>query len=235
MNGRPVRQRGVALFFVLVMVLLGTLLAAWTARTVRFNELVTGNDADYQRALQAAQAMVRDAELDIRGQRPDGSPCRTAPGYEGSCRLTRLDAEAGQVFFPRDTGDFQDLSIALAGRTPSCIKGICLGAKLAPEFWRGQTAANGFEAMKKVAARYGEFTGATVADKGGDPLLMAGQDQAWYWVEVLPYDMGAAAADPFRPDAQRPFAYRITAVAQGRKQASLAVVQTVFIWRRVDS
>ena len=51
MNRQPAHERGVALFIVLVMVLLGTLLSAWASRTVRFNELITGNDADYQREI----------------------------------------------------------------------------------------------------------------------------------------------------------------------------------------
>ena len=41
------RQRGVALFVVLVFVLLSMLLALWATRTSLFNEMVVGNDADY--------------------------------------------------------------------------------------------------------------------------------------------------------------------------------------------
>ena len=41
-------QRGVALFIVIVFVLLSMLLALWASRTSMFNELVVGNDADYQ-------------------------------------------------------------------------------------------------------------------------------------------------------------------------------------------
>ncbi|MEO8248504.1 MAG: PilX N-terminal domain-containing pilus assembly protein, partial [Burkholderiales bacterium] len=48
------RQRGVSIFVVLVMVLLTTLMMLWAGRTALFNELVTGNDSDYQRALEAA-------------------------------------------------------------------------------------------------------------------------------------------------------------------------------------
>ena len=62
-----VRQRGISLFVVIVIVLLSTLLSLWAARTSLFNELIVGNDADYQRAFEAAQALMQDAELDIRG------------------------------------------------------------------------------------------------------------------------------------------------------------------------
>lgn len=64
----PNRQHGVALFVVLVAVMLSTLLALWASRTSLFNEMVVSNDADYQRAFEAAQALMQDAELDIRGE-----------------------------------------------------------------------------------------------------------------------------------------------------------------------
>ena len=64
-------QHGVALFVVIVVVLLSSLLVMWGARTSLFNELVVGNDADYQRAFAAAQSLIQDAELDIRSAEPD--------------------------------------------------------------------------------------------------------------------------------------------------------------------
>ena len=70
------RQSGVALFVVIVFVMLSMLLALWASRTSMFNEMVVGNDADYQRAFEAAQALIQDAELDIRGEKADGSDCR---------------------------------------------------------------------------------------------------------------------------------------------------------------
>ena len=69
------RQRGVALFVVLVFVMLSMLLALWATRTSLFNEMVVGNDADYQRAYEAAQALLQDAELDIRGEQSNGAEC----------------------------------------------------------------------------------------------------------------------------------------------------------------
>jgi len=225
----------VALLLVLIMALLGTLLAAWSSRTALFSERITGNDADYQRALQAAQAMVRDAELDIRGQQVDGTPCRSGPDYDGSCRLTRLDVDAGQVFFPQDAADFAALEASLGSRAPPCVKGICVGSKVASEFWLKRDGADGFGKMKAAAAHYGEFTGAVNTGKTGDPLLVSALDKAWYWVEVLPYDMGPGLPAKFRPDSERPFIYRITGIAEGLKANSLAVVQTLFIWRRDDA
>lgn len=236
------RQRGISLFIVMVMVLLTTLFVMWSARTALFNELVTGNDSDYQRALEAAQAMVRDAEFDIKGQKPDGSACKAGAAYDGSCRPTVLNVVNGQVFFPQNTDDFQDLEAGLASATPSCVKGICLSNNVLPEFWTTESGAKGLLAMKKLAARYGEFTGATATTAVGDQLLVStaiSDAKAWYWVEVLPYDTSSAvAAGPaqtFRADSSTPYIYRITGIAQGLKQGSQAVVQTVFVWRKVDS
>ena len=76
--GQGQRQRGVALFVVIVFVMLSMLLALWASRTSLFNELVVGNDADYQRAFEAAQALLQDAELDIRRELPDGTACNIA-------------------------------------------------------------------------------------------------------------------------------------------------------------
>jgi type IV pilus assembly protein PilX len=236
------RQGGISLFIVMVLVLLTTLVVMWSARTAYFNELVTGNDSDYQRALEAAQAMVRDAEFDIKGQKPDGTPCRTGPGYDGSCRETRIDIGTGKIFFPQNIEDFQELETALSGSTPPCLKGICLASSTANEFWRTDTGTSGFNAMRSRAARYGEFTGAPATTAVGDPLLVsanAADARAWYWVEVLPYDVSAAIApgpaQRFRPDNTTPYIYRITGVAQGQKATTRAVVQTVFVWRKVDS
>ena len=53
------RQRGISLFVVIVFVLLSMLLALWASRTSLFNEMVVGNDADYQRAFEAAQALLQ--------------------------------------------------------------------------------------------------------------------------------------------------------------------------------
>ena len=234
MMGTPrFRQQGIALFIVMVVLLLSMLLVLWSSRTALFNELLTGTDSDYQRALEAAQAMVRDAEFDIQGQKPDGSACNGS-----SCRPPIVDASQGQAFYPESANDFQDLDAALSARTPSCVAGICTSTNLAAEFW---TTATALSAMKDSAATYGRYTGAQTGDVG-NPLLRAnaGADaKAWYWVEVLPYDTASAiAAGPaqtFAPDSTRPNIYRITAVAQGLKPGTQAVVQSIFVWKKVSS
>ena len=224
-------QQGISLFIVMVVLLLSMLLVLWSSRTALFNELLTGTDSDYQRALEAAQAMVRDAEFDIQGQKPDGSAC------SGSfCRSPSIDASQGQAFYPESANDFQDLDAALSATTPSCAAGICTANNVAAEFW---TTTKALSAMKASGATYGRYTGALAGDVG-NPLLRANVDtKAWYWVEVLPYDTASAItagpAQTFAPDSTRPNIYRITAVAQGLKSGTQAVVQSVFVWKKVSS
>src|SRR5690606_34259830 len=91
------RQRGVALFVVIVFVMLSMLLALWASRTSLFNEMVVGNDADYQRAFEAAQALVQDAELDIRGEKADGSACTGAAQVCRTAGVKQIPLEAKEV------------------------------------------------------------------------------------------------------------------------------------------
>ncbi|RYH68064.1 MAG: pilus assembly protein PilX [Alcaligenaceae bacterium] len=245
-GGKAFRQRGISLFIVMIMVLLTTLFALWGARSSLLNEKVTGNDSDYQRAFEAAQAMVRDAELDIMGTKADGSPC-----VGTHCRPLALPANIdianNKVYFPQSNSlkdpSGSDLDLLKAAMTtlptagPQCLAAICLDLSTTPEFWSNETQ---LKAMKKVGARYGEFTGANAADIG-NPLLKSTPTaaKAWYWVEPLLYQsgldsvsqdyapIGGGAVSPGKPNG---FIFRITAVAEGLKdRTSPVVVQAIFI------
>ncbi len=248
------RQRGISLFVVLVMVLLTALMTLWAARTALFNELVTGNDSDYQRALEAAHAMVRDAELDILGIRPDGQPCTATVGFL-NCRPAAVQSNmvlaTKKVYFPpsRDKGGngsdlvlLTSMLVTAPIATPSCVAAICVqGPNLAPQFWLTPTGATGLDAMRKVGARYGEYTGAN-ATVAGNPLLQWAPTvlatPAFYWVEPLHYEsqgLLSKASQDYAPTAGIASAsavgvvYRITAVVRGLKPGTQAVVQTVFV------
>ena len=226
------RQQGVSLFVVLVMVLLTTLIVLWGSRSALLNEMITGADSDYQRALEAAQAMVRDAEFDIKGERPDGTPCSG-----DHCRAWGdLAVTDGKLFYPETINEYTDLETALGSSTPSCASGICIPTGVKDEFWVKSTD---FDAMKARASLYGAHTGA-VANTAGNPLLVHSPARAWYWVEILPYDEASKAAGGaayrFGPDERlRPFVYRITAIAQGLKPSTRAVVQTTMVWKKKGS
>ena len=91
----PHRERGIALFVVIVFVMLSMLLALWASRTAIFNEMVVGNDADYQRAFEAAQSLIQDAELDI--QQFDTTGYRA----DDNAALIELDQLSPQELFSR--------------------------------------------------------------------------------------------------------------------------------------
>ncbi len=238
--GRCGRQRGIALFVVIVFVMLSMLLALWASRTSLFNELIVGNDADYQRAFEAAQALLQDAELDIRGEKADGAICT---GSGDICRTSTSDK------IPLETKDIGLLLATLDAQSTKCRNGLCTKRTGRQDFWHytnatspapsdlqpgevklEQLTANG------IGARYGQYTGA--ATSGTNPILQnatAGQG-GWYWIEVMPYveDAGKsglianAAANQMALHMIPNVVYRITAVANGRKPNTQVVLQQTY-------
>jgi len=227
-------QQGIALFTVLIMVLLSLLLVLGASRTAFFNEAITGNDSDYQRALEAAQIMLKDAELDIAGFKEDGSLCNAAVGYIG-CRT-----EASKIYFPLNVSDFLILSDTLIVGNPPCQNGVCINlcpsatagfcVDNVPRFWN--TSAM-LATMTPLAATYGQYTLASPGVAGNKILTATSPRKAWYWIEVIPYAefyIGKTAISP--NDKAAPYIYRITAVAQGNKAGTQAVVQTLVSLRK---
>ena len=196
-----------------VMVLLAALVLSGAARTAWFNELITGTEADYQRALGNAQALLHDAELDVQGRAAAGGPCHEGAEFERSCRRRGAAAlSQGLVWFPQEgPAEFEAVRAWLGARPLPCAQGICLPEGLAPEFWR--LPARELDRLKAVAAHYGEFSGAPAP--GQSNALLA--TRSWYWVEVLAFDTSAPApsgAVDLAPDADNPYIFRITAMAE---------------------
>ena len=246
----PHQQRGVALFVVIVFVMLAMLLALWASRTSLFNEMVVGNDADYQRAFEAAQALLQDAELDIRGENADGTSCT---GSADICRTTTIDK------IPLDSQDVTPLLAELDIALPTkCRHGLCTKRIGRQDFWSYTTATTpaptsllagevNLEKMTKagIGARYGQYTGATVGSTSSpaNPILAdtsADNQGGWYWIEILPYDESSKnsglivegttsntslLALNLRPNV----AYRITALAYGRKPGTMVVLQQSYV------
>ena len=224
------KAKGVALLVVMVLVLLAGLLLTGALRTAWLNELIGGVEADYQRAFENAQALLRDAEFDIQGRDAGGGPSRNGPAFQRRCRRRGPAGLAdGEVSFPQDgPADFDALRSQLLAGTPSCVKGICVADHVAAEFW--QTPKDELGKMKTVAAHYGQFSGAP-SPAASNPLLTS---SGWYWVEVLPFDVDApvpAGSEDLRPEPGNPYIYRITAVAEGRKPGTRAVLQSLLVWR----
>ncbi len=242
---RHPRQQGVALFVVIVFVMLSMLLALWASRTSLFNEMVVGNDADYQRAFEAAQALLQDAELDIRRESPDGLTACTA----ANCR----DNVSAAYKIPVDTQEVSPLLADLDQQTTKCFSGLCAKRAGRQDFWNTTsttplTLAAGevrLPQMLAVGARYGEYSGATKGGSGtANPILAdtTANRGGWYWIEVLPYDessknsgliVGGANTDNLlRLNLKPNVAYRITALAYGRKPGTQAVLQQTYVQQR---
>ena len=247
---RP-RQQGVALFVVIVFVMLSMLLALWASRTSLFNEMVVGNDADYQRAFEAAQTLLQDAELDIRRENPDGSICAAA-----ACR----DKVSGAALIPLSTSEVTPLLADLDTQPTKCRTGLCAKRTGRQDFWKYTSTTNPaptnlqpgevkLEDMTKpgIGARYGQYTGATkgTSSSPANPLLQwdnttPDNQGGWYWIEVLPYDdssknsglivkpVAAANDNLLRLNLTPNVVYRITALAYGRKSGTMAVLQQTY-------
>lgn len=221
------RQRGIALFVVLVFVMLSMLLALWASRTSLFNEMVVGNDADYQRAVEAAQALLQDAEMDIRGELADGSTCK-------ACR------PGSTAKIPVEAKDVSRLLAHLGGisTAPACTDGLCLKRTGNQDFWKESAAS--LAAMQAAGVRYGTYTGAVTGSENApaNPILRdTGVGRGgWYWIEVLPYSPDAASSNIIAGSAANHLTlnidphvvYRITALAQGRKASTQVVLQQTY-------
>ena len=233
------RQRGVALFVVIVFVLLSMLLALWASRTSMFNELVVGNDADYQRAFEAAQALLQDAELDIRGERADGLACDAA---DVSAQPDEVCRRGSVTKIPLEAQELSPMLAYLHQQPVRCRHGLCTRRTGRQDFWNNNTindSATGefplsaltvSTAANRVGARYGQYTGALTGSSSAPANSILADRSAdnrggWYWIEVLPYDESSKSANliPGSGTGLLPLnltpsvVYRVTALAYGRK------------------
>ncbi|WP_353235341.1 pilus assembly protein PilX [Diaphorobacter ruginosibacter] len=238
------REKGASLYIVMIVVLMAILMAIWTVRTALFNEMLTSNDADYQRTFEAAQSMLEDAELDIRGIDPSGRQCGQQDYPDRVCRTHMA------VHFDFDPSELSDILAYLDEFPTGCQFGICRKRNGAQDFWNDPQYLMQMTAPD-VGARYGQFTGAH-AGLAGNPILAerasaknaAGLQGAWYWIEILPYASanlsllsrfeGNTQMAVYAPDPQRPWIYRITALARGRQKGSEVVVQSILTLRSLE-
>jgi type IV pilus assembly protein PilX len=231
MRARPSAQRGVALLVVMAallltsIALLGSLQVGWLA------ERRLGSESDTQRAFAAAEALMRDAELDILGLRADGTRCDSTPAMQPPCR----SGVGAGTFFPQSDEDLDLLHARVLAGHRFCFQGICLPESVdsLKDAWPDDLAAmSAGSADTAIAATYGQFTGAA-PEKAGNPLLNAATPRAWYWVEVFRYTQAAGIMQPAGdlpiPDRRHPFVYRITAYAKGLHPGTRVHLRSVFV------
>jgi type IV pilus assembly protein PilX len=245
------RQRGISLFVVMVIVLLASLLAVWAARSTLFGEMVVGADADYQRAFEAAQMVLQDAELDIQGLRANGSKCVGTILSLDVCRKI-----GGTARFPAETQEVGQLLAELKSATGGCKNGLCSKFVDAQDIWNSKNA--NYANRIANAARYGQYTGAVIGSQANDLLAIGnsgdnkgsillqtgtGNAGAWYWIEVLPYQEAAefasliegastpgAAAFNLKPSV----IYRITVLVRGFRKGTQVVLQETYVPQTLD-
>jgi type IV pilus assembly protein PilX len=214
----------------MVMLLLSLLLAIGSARVGLLNQSMSGNSADYQRAFEAAQTLMADAQIDLA--------C-----ISGGCTYR---SAATQI--PCDTQQFDALQTTLSALAPNppCKDGICLdlgtasNGDSATSFWNSNSLWATYTTNNR-GARFGQYSNsALVSGTAVNPVLL---DRAWYWIEVLPYGgaMGSGrtmvsegallGASTVKPDQNCPFVFRITAVARGLKPGTTAAIQTLYFHR----
>jgi len=217
-------QQGVSLFIVLIMMMLSSLLVLGSSRVANLNEQLAGNDSDAQRALEAAQMLLRDAELDIQDDRrcTTGTPCnqRVQP-------LSKIDNELLLNL----------MDAALAATPVTCTNAVCVSqgnrtsGDPSTSFWNDPTSLSSYTSGNR-GATYGQWTGANpgAVAATSNPIISASPTRAWYWIELLPYSGQAAAwaQDCAPTPGSGKYFFRITAVALGRTGAP-TVVQEIFV------
>lgn len=122
-------QQGISLVMVLIFMLILSGLAAFGVRNVTLLEKQTHNELEYQVARQAAEAALRDAELDLRIPEPDGLFTLTGAKCGRESSLMRSKGVASAT----DSAEF----------TESCLEGQCgiPAARYAVQ-WDDATPAN---------------------------------------------------------------------------------------------
>ncbi len=236
----PSRQNGIALYTIIIFVLLTMLLALWASRTAIFNELLVSNDADYQRAFEASQALIQDAELDIRGEQSNGSVCQDDGSDDKICRRN-----SSITRFPNEQKEVGPLVTMLDRETYKCSYAICVKRTGKQDFWNNTDSTQGPTlaqlAVNNIGARYGQYTGAKTG-AASNPIL-ADRSSAtaggWYWIEIMPYDANASnsglvsnGSTNLGLNLSPNVVYRITALAYGRKANSVVVVQQTYAQQR---
>lgn len=227
------RQSGAVVVVVLVMMLLAVLTALGTSRTQWLSERIVGSESDFQRAFAAAEAVLRDAELDIRGLRGDGvTPCHALAAQTG-CRTLA----GGAPYYPQSLTDYETVTGVVAASGQPCVAGICTPADPAVMSTAFLKSSVSTLTLPGVAARYGQFTSGT-SSSAGNPLLSSATPRAWYWVEVYRFSQAGflSAGDTTLPVPARnsPFVYRITVHTQGLRPGTRVWLRSSLVLQDAD-
>ncbi len=188
-------QQGVALLTTLIILLLSSIVVLGAFRIGFLNEILIGTEADHNRARAAAEALVRDAEMDIRGRRPPfdvlqtnfqrGTPCRPEPAGSttslvvqadfrtftdetgiGGCRAKQV---ANTPYIPDSVDDYDPVkTIVLANQATNATTFPCSQGICTPATMTelGDFHTNLSPEMKDQGAIYGQYTRQSLAVQG---------------------------------------------------------------------
>ena len=193
------QQTGFALFAALMFMVGLTVLAVTVLRSSTLGERIAGNDIDRVRAYQAAEATLRDAQLDIQHLTSAGVSCIGI----SPCRAMNL-------FPSRENGE-TDLAVG-------CTAGICFipTATMQTDGIVGPWDSS--HSQFANSAQFGQFSGANwtqLSTAIGTGVQLATQPR--YWIEIIP-PLGEYEA----------YRYRITATASGVNANTLVTLQETF-------
>jgi type IV pilus assembly protein PilX len=195
-----VRQRGAALIVTLLMLIAVLMLGMSAAHLALQNEKASRNDRDRRIAQQAAEAALRDAELDIENS-PDASRSRSAMFSKDSARGFPAESE-------RACGTGEDnMALGLCEHRPE---------GLAPAW--AQVDFDETAPGRTQSVPFGKFTGQRFQiGVGYQPCRLPR-----YVIELMMYNRQGESAD--RPG----YFYRITAIGYGARSTTQVVLQSMY-------
>lgn len=196
---RAHRASGIALITAVIMLLVITLLALGGARLALDSKRSTRNQRDFEIAYQAAEAALRDAEVDIQ----------SAVGPQSRTATFSADKPDGFLAGGCNTGT----------KAPSPYQGLCdtYGGTGDP-IWNtiNWTASAGNQTVE-----YGTFTGRSFPTGSG--LTPARKPR--YLIELLPDNISGGSASG---NNTKRYMFRITAIGFGPNDTTRAMVQSIF-------
>jgi type IV pilus assembly protein PilX len=207
---RPARyhQQGVSLVVALLMLIAVLMLGISAAQMALQGEKASRNDRDRQIAFQAAEAALKDAELDIQNS-PDAGLSRSngfleKPGNDASVRLDFADGcGAGE----------SNLSLGLCA--PAVTGGIPV--------WQTVDLLDDDSTTTK-SVPYGKYTGQTMQTGKG---FLPGKPSR-YIVEILNFNQAGQLASAENPGGGTQYLYRITAIGFGARDTTKVVLQSYY-------
>jgi type IV pilus assembly protein PilX len=192
------KQRGVSLVIALLMLIAVFLLGISATRIALQGEKASRNDRDRQIALQAAEAALMDAELDIENS-PDITKTRST------------------LFSKNKVDGFID---GCGAGEHNAFLGLCaVAAESAPPVWLSVDFMDAMSATTR-SVPYGKFTGQTFPTAQGS--LPAKLPR--YIIELMVYNKPGEAADV----SARTYFYRVTALGFGARDSTRVVLQTFY-------